>query len=141
VHPASNVVFAAQGDLSKLQPAADLSVSPDLLTSTYGLPFKYRRPGKAIRFADSVRASAAFSTAVQSPYGSTGSNSCRGSKRRPGSVQGRTDTEACSASHDVYGEKEGRHPRSLSAMNAERSMDSSAPEATSLAPVFAVSLV
>ena len=36
VYPASNVVFAAQNDLSVLKPADDPSVSPNPLTSTYG---------------------------------------------------------------------------------------------------------
>jgi hypothetical protein len=34
--PSSNVVFAAQGDLSVWKPAADPSTSPNPLTSTYG---------------------------------------------------------------------------------------------------------
>src|SRR5712692_4296078 len=36
LYPSSNVIFAAQADLSKLPPAADPSVSPNPLTSTYG---------------------------------------------------------------------------------------------------------
>jgi len=36
VYPASNVVFAAQGDLTKFPPASDPAVSPNPLTSTYG---------------------------------------------------------------------------------------------------------
>ena len=36
VYPSSNVVFAAQSDLSEIKPAADPSVSPNPLTSTYG---------------------------------------------------------------------------------------------------------
>ena len=36
VFPSSNVVFAAQGDLNEFPPAKDPSVSPNLLTSTYG---------------------------------------------------------------------------------------------------------
>jgi hypothetical protein len=36
VYPASNVVFAAQSDLSEIRPVADPSVSPNPLTSTYG---------------------------------------------------------------------------------------------------------
>src|SRR5258707_4432089 len=36
MYPASNVVFAAQGDLSKFPPAPDPAVSPNPLTTTYG---------------------------------------------------------------------------------------------------------
>src|SRR4029077_9240236 len=36
LYPSSNVIFAAQGDLSELKPPADPSVSPNPLTSTYG---------------------------------------------------------------------------------------------------------
>ena len=36
VFPASNVVFAAQGDLDAFPPDKDPSVSPNLLTSRYG---------------------------------------------------------------------------------------------------------
>jgi hypothetical protein len=36
MYPASNVVFAAQDDLSKQPPAPDPSVSPNPLTTTYG---------------------------------------------------------------------------------------------------------
>src|SRR4249920_1788870 len=36
VYPASNVVFAAQDDLSKQPAAADPATSPNPLTSTYG---------------------------------------------------------------------------------------------------------
>ena len=36
LYPASNVVFAAQEDLSKYTPRADPSASPNPLTSTYG---------------------------------------------------------------------------------------------------------
>jgi hypothetical protein len=36
VYPASNVVFAAQNDVSGLKPADDPAVSPNPLTSTYG---------------------------------------------------------------------------------------------------------
>ena len=36
LYPASNVIFAAQEDITKLPVAADPSVSPNPLTSTYG---------------------------------------------------------------------------------------------------------
>jgi hypothetical protein len=36
VYPNSNVIFAAQDDLSKFAPVSDPSVSPNPLTSTYG---------------------------------------------------------------------------------------------------------
>ena len=36
LYPASNVLFAAQEDLSKQPPAADAATSPNPLTSTYG---------------------------------------------------------------------------------------------------------
>jgi hypothetical protein len=36
LYPASNVVFAAQGDLAKFPAASDPAVSPNPLTSTYG---------------------------------------------------------------------------------------------------------
>src|SRR5437868_3502179 len=36
LYPASNVLFAAQEDLSKQPKAADAAVSPNPLTSTYG---------------------------------------------------------------------------------------------------------
>ena len=36
VYPSSNVVFAAQGDMNEFKPAADPSMSPNLLTSSYG---------------------------------------------------------------------------------------------------------
>src|SRR5215471_2671191 len=36
VYPSSNVVFAAQSDMNAIKAAADPSVSPNLLTSTYG---------------------------------------------------------------------------------------------------------
>jgi len=36
LYPASNVVFAAQGDLNEFKQPADPSVSPNPLTSTYG---------------------------------------------------------------------------------------------------------
>jgi hypothetical protein len=36
IYPASNVVFAAQSDISKLPPVKDPSTSPNPLTNTYG---------------------------------------------------------------------------------------------------------
>lgn len=37
IYPASNVIFAAQSDdFNKIKPAADPSISPNLITSTYG---------------------------------------------------------------------------------------------------------
>src|SRR5262245_45788428 len=36
LYPSSNVIFAAQDDLSKFTPAADPATSPNPLTSTYG---------------------------------------------------------------------------------------------------------
>src|SRR6266699_3745695 len=36
LYPASNVLFAAQDDLSKQPPAADAATSPNPLTTTYG---------------------------------------------------------------------------------------------------------
>jgi hypothetical protein len=44
-YPASNVVFAAQEDVSKLAPVADPSVSPNPLTSTYEAGRPWRMPG------------------------------------------------------------------------------------------------
>src|SRR5438477_8569276 len=36
VYPSSNVIFAAQGDLTKIPPATDPATSPNPLSSTYG---------------------------------------------------------------------------------------------------------
>jgi len=124
VYPASNVVFAAQDDLSKQPAAADPATSPNPLTSTYGgwvavenaglaiaesatlitMPGRLCSNGKRapvqradwIRFANGVRA------AGVGVYEAA-------KKKDQDAIVDATGTlsDACSMCHDVYREKKG----------------------------------
>jgi len=124
VYPASNVVFEAQGDLSKLTPAPDPSVSPNLLTSTYGgwtavenaalalsesanliaLPGRLCSNGKPapVQRADWIKFVQGLRSAGLAAYKAAQTKNADAMVDVSGTV-----TEACSACHDVYREKRG----------------------------------
>lgn len=122
VYPASNVIFAAQDDLSKFPPASDPSVSPNPLTNTYGgwqavenaalalaesanlilLPGRMcssRRPAPVGR-TDWVKYAQGLRDAGMAAYKAAQSKSQDAMVDASGTV-----AEACSACHDVYREK------------------------------------
>ena len=124
VYPSSNVVFAAQHDLSEIKPVSDPSVSPNLLTSTYGgwqavenaalalsesanlimLAGRVCSNGKPVpiqradwrKFTDGLR------EAGRAAYKAAQSKNQDNMVDAAGTV-----AEACSACHDVYREKAG----------------------------------
>jgi hypothetical protein len=124
VYPASNVIFAAQTDISKLPPAADPSVSPNPLTSTYGgweavenaalalsesanlisLPGRLCSNGKAVpvQRADWVKYVQGLRSAGLAAYKAARSKNTDAMVDASGTV-----ADACSACHDVYREKKG----------------------------------
>ena len=122
--PASNVVFAAQNDLSKFPPAADSSLSPNPLTSTYGgwqavenaslalaesvtlirLPGRKCGNGKPVpvQRADWIKYAEGLRTASLAAYKAAQSKSQDAIVDASGSL-----SEACSNCHEVYREKKG----------------------------------
>jgi hypothetical protein len=127
IYPASNVIFAAQDDLTKLTPAPDPSVSPNPLTSTYGgwlavenaglalaeaanlvaLPGRMCSNGKPapIQRADWVKDTQALRDAGLAAYKAAQSKSQDAMVDVAGKV-----ADACSSCHDVYREKKGGIP-------------------------------
>ncbi len=124
LYPSSNVIFAARSDLSKLTPAADPSVSPDPLTSTYGgwpavenaalalveaanlivLPGRMCSNGRPapVQRADWVKYTQGLREAGMAAYKAAQSKSQDAIVDVSGTV-----SDACSACHDVYREKKG----------------------------------
>jgi len=122
LYPASNVLFAAQDDLSKLTPVADPSVSPNPLTSTYGgwqavenaglaiaeaanliaLPGRLCANGKPVpvQRADWVKYTQGLRTVGLAAYKAAQSKDQDKMVEVAGSV-----SDACAACHDVYREK------------------------------------
>jgi hypothetical protein len=124
LYPSSNVIFAAQTDISKLPPAADPSVSPNPLTSTYGgwqavenaglalteaanlivLPGRLCSNGRPapVQRADWVKYSQGLREAGLAAYKAAQSKS----EDAMVDVSGKL-ADACAACHDVYREKKG----------------------------------
>ena len=124
LYPASNVLFAAQDDLSKQPPAADAATSPNPLTSTYGgwtavenaglaiaeatrlmsLPGRMCSSGRAapVARADWIKYTADLRKAGLAAYEAAKKKD----KDAMVDVAG-TVSDACSACHDVYREKKG----------------------------------
>lgn len=124
VYPASNVVFAAQDDLSKQPTPPDASTSPNPLTTTYGgwqavenaalalsesanlilMPGRMCSNGKPapVRRADWIRDVQKLREAGREAYKAAQKKD----KDAIVDVSG-TISDACSACHDVYREKKG----------------------------------
>ena len=124
IYPSSNVVFAAQGDLTKFPPAQDPATSPNLLTSSYGgwqavenaglalaesanlllLPGRVCANGKPVpvRRADWVKYVDGLRQAGMAAYKAAQSKNQDAMLDASGTV-----TDACSACHEVYREKKG----------------------------------
>jgi hypothetical protein len=124
VYPASNVVFAAQSDLSKYPAAPDPAVSPNPLTSTYGgwqavenaalalaesanllvVPGRMCSSGRSapVQRADWVKSVQGLRAAGMAAYKAAQSKSQDAMVDASGAV-----ADACSACHDVYREKKG----------------------------------
>jgi hypothetical protein len=122
LYPASNVLFAAQDDISKLAPVADPSVSPNPLTSTYGgwqavenaglalaeasnlvaLPGRMCSNGKIapVQRADWVKYTQGLREAGLAAYKAAQSKDVDKMVDVAGKV-----SDACAACHDVYREK------------------------------------
>ena len=130
-YPASNVVFAAQEDVSKLAPVADPSVSPNPLTSTYGgwqavenaglalaesanliaLPGRMCSNGKPapVQRADWLKYTQGLRTAGLAVYKAAKTKNPDAIVEVAGMV-----SDACAACHDVYREKKtGEQDRCL----------------------------
>jgi hypothetical protein len=126
--PASNVVFAAQEDLSVWKPAADPSTSPNPLTSTYGgwmavenaslalvesanlllIPGRQCSSGKTapVQRADWIKFVQGLRDAGMSAYKAAQSKNQDAIVAAAGDV-----ADACSACHAVYREKPGEGNR------------------------------
>jgi hypothetical protein len=124
LYPSSNVIFAAQEDLSKLTPAPDPSVSPNPLTSTYGgwqavenaslalaeaanliaLPGRMCSNGRPapVQRADWLKYTQGLREAGLAAYKAAQSKDRDKIVDVAGSV-----SDACAACHDVYREKKG----------------------------------
>lgn len=124
LYPASNVIFAAQDDLSKQPAPPDASTSPNPLTTTYGgwtavenaalalaesanlvaLPGRVCSNGKPVpvRRADWIRDLQKLREAGRAAYEAARKKD----KDAIVDVSG-TISDACSACHDVYREKKG----------------------------------
>ncbi len=124
VYPSSNVVFAAQNDLSEFKPAADPSVSPNPLTSTYGgwqavenaalalsesanlimMPGRVCSNGKPVpvQRADWRKYTQGLRDAGRAAYKAAQSKNQDAIVDASGTV-----AESCSACHEVYREKPG----------------------------------
>jgi hypothetical protein len=124
VYPSSNVIFAAQGDLTKIPPATDPATSPNPLSSTYGgweavqnaalalaesatlvaIPGRKCANGKPVpvQRADWAKFVQGLRTAGLAAYKAAQSKNQDAMVDASGTV-----AEACSACHDVYREKPG----------------------------------
>ena len=124
LYPASNVLFAAQDDLSKQPAPPDASVSPNPLTNTYGCWQAVENAGLAIAEtsrlltipgrmcssghpapvarADWIKFTADLRKAGLAAYAAAKKKD----KDAMVDVAG-TVSDACSACHDVYREKKG----------------------------------
>lgn len=124
LYPASNVIFAAQEDLSKQPKAADAATSPNPLTSTYGgwtavenaglaiaeasrlisLPGRMCSSGRPapVARADWVKFTANLRKAGLAAYEAAKKKNTDAMVDVSGTV-----SDACSACHDVYREKKG----------------------------------
>ena len=130
VYPASNVVFAAQEDLSTFKPVSDPSTSPNPITSTYGgwtavenaaialaesanllsLPGRVCSNGKPvpIQRADWAKFTQGLRDAGRAAYKAAQSKNQDAMVDASGSV-----ADACSACHDVYREKKSPADRCI----------------------------
>src|SRR5215470_4965358 len=124
LYPASNVLFAAQDDLSKQPKPADASTSPNPLTSTYGgwtavenaglaiaeasrlivIPGRVCSNGKPapVQRADWVKFTASLRKAGLDAYTAAKKKNTDAIVEVAGTV-----SDACQACHDVYREKKG----------------------------------
>jgi hypothetical protein len=124
LYPASNVLFAAQEDLSKQPKAADEATSPNPLTSTYGgwtavenaglaiaeasrlivIPGRVCSNGKLapVQRADWVKFTAGLRKAGLEAYAAARKKNTDAIVEVAGTV-----SDACQACHDVYREKKG----------------------------------
>ncbi|HUK33975.1 MAG TPA: hypothetical protein VLV86_08710 [Vicinamibacterales bacterium] len=124
LYPASNVLFAAQDDLSKQPKAADAATSPNPLTSTYGgwtavenaglaiaevsrllvLPGRMCSSGHPapVARADWIKFTADLRKAGLAAYAAAKKKDKDAMVDMAGTV-----SDACSACHDVYREKKG----------------------------------
>ena len=124
LYPSSNVVFAAQDDLTKFPAARDPSTSPNPLTSSYGgwqavenaglalaesanlllLPGRVCANGRPapVRRADWVKYVEGLRQAGLAAYKAAQSKNQDAMLDVSGTV-----TDACAACHDVYREKKG----------------------------------
>jgi len=124
LYPASNVIFAAQDDLSKQPAPPDASTSPNPLTTTYGgwqavenaalaiaesanlvmLPGRMCSNGKPapVRRADWIRDVQKLREAARAAYEAA-------KKKNTDAIVDVSGTlsDACSSCHDVYREKKG----------------------------------
>jgi hypothetical protein len=121
--PSSNVIFAAQSDISKIPPAADPSISTNPLTNTYGgwtavenaslalaesanlltIPRMCSNGKPApVQRADWQQFVAGLRKAGQEAYKAAQSKSSDNIVDASGDV-----TDACSACHNVYRDKKG----------------------------------
>ena len=125
--PSSNVVFAAQDDLSKFVPAADPSASPNPLTSSYGgwtavenaslamaeasklivMPGRVCSNGRPVpvQRADWQKYAQGLRKAGLDAYKAAQTKSTDAMVDAAGEV-----TDACAACHNVYREKKGGIP-------------------------------
>lgn len=126
--PASNVVFAAQGDMNTWKPAADPSTSPNPLTSTYGgwaavenaslalvesanlllIPGRQCSSGKPapVQRADWIKFVQGLRDAGMSAFKAAQSKNQDAIVEATGNL-----ADACSACHEVYREKPGAGSR------------------------------
>ena len=124
VYPASNVVFAAQEDLSKQPAPADASTSPNPLTTTYGglqavenaglalseaanlilMPGRMCSNGRPapVRRADWIRDVQKLREAGRAAFKAAQKKDNEAMVDVSGTI-----SDACSACHDVYREKKG----------------------------------
>jgi hypothetical protein len=124
LYPASNVLFAAQDDLSKQPKPADASTSPNPLTSTYGGWTAVENAGLAIAEASRLitlpgrmcssghpapvaRADWIKYTAELRKAGLAAYEAAKKKNKDAMVDVAGTVSDACSACHDVYREKKG----------------------------------
>lgn len=124
LYPSSNVIFAAQDDLSKQPKPEDASTSPNPLTSTYGGWTAVENAGLAIaevsrlvalpermcssgRRAPTMRADWIKFTADLRKAGLAAYAAARKKDKDTMVDVAGTISDACSACHDVYREKKG----------------------------------
>ena len=122
--PASNVLFAAQQDVTKIPPVKDPSLSPNPLTNTYGgwqavenaalaisesanlltIPGRFCANGKPVpvQRADWAKFVQGLRDAGQEAYKAAKTKNSDNIVDAASTV-----TDACSACHDVYREKKG----------------------------------